>query len=55
MENNAGGKNEALSPQEEGAKAAILAECDKLAKAGVTLCRGSLYKNGYGTSNQRCS
>jgi len=36
MENNAGGKNEALSPQEESAKAAILAECDKLAKAGVT-------------------
>jgi hypothetical protein len=36
MENNAGGKNEALSSQEESAKAAILAECDKLAKAGVT-------------------
>jgi hypothetical protein len=36
MENNAGGKNEAISPQEESAKAAILAECDKLAKAGVT-------------------
>ena len=36
MENNAGGKNEALSPQEESAKAAILAECETLAKAGVT-------------------
>src|SRR5882724_5769420 len=36
MENNAGGKNQALSPQEESAKAAILAECDTLAKAGVT-------------------
>jgi hypothetical protein len=42
MENNAGGKNEALSPQEESAKAAILAECDKLAKAGVTFVAGSL-------------
>ena len=36
MENNAGGKKGALSPQEEIAKAAILPECDKLAKAGVT-------------------
>src|SRR5260370_6271389 len=36
MENNAGGKNKALSPQEESAKAAILAECDKLAKADVS-------------------
>jgi hypothetical protein len=36
MENNADGKNEPLSPREETAKAAILAECDEIAKAGVT-------------------
>ena len=46
MENNAGGKNEALSPQEESAKAAILAECDKLAKAGVTFV--AVHFDGYG-------
>jgi hypothetical protein len=34
MENNAGVENAALNPQEETAKAAILAECDKFAKAG---------------------
>ena len=46
MENNAGGKNEALSPQEESAKAAILAECDTLAKAGVTFV--AVHFDGYG-------
>ena len=46
MENNAGGKNEALSPQEESAKAAILSECDKLAKAGVTFV--AVHFDGYG-------
>ena len=46
MENNAGGKNEALSPQEESAKATILAECDKLAKAGVTFV--AVHFDGYG-------
>ena len=46
MENNAGGKNEALSPQEESAKAAILAECDKLAQAGVTFV--AVHFDGYG-------
>src|SRR5260370_2525196 len=46
MENDAGGKNEALSPQEESAKAAILAECDKLAQAGVTFV--AVHFDGYG-------
>jgi hypothetical protein len=46
MENNAGGKNEALSPQEERAKAAIPAECDKLSKAGVTFV--AVHFDGYG-------
>jgi hypothetical protein len=36
MEDNLDGRREALSPQAEKAKAAILAECDKLAEAGVT-------------------
>jgi hypothetical protein len=36
MENNAGGMSESLGPREETAKAVILAECDKLRKAGVT-------------------
>ena len=40
MQNNASGKNEGLSPREETAKAAILAESDKLAKADV-IHRGS--------------
>ena len=46
MENNAGGKKDALSPQEEIAKAAILAECDQLAKAGVTFA--AVHFDGYG-------
>jgi hypothetical protein len=36
MKSSTGSETHALSPQEESAKAAILAECDKLAKAGVT-------------------
>ena len=46
MENNAGGKNEALSLEEESATAAILAECDQLAKAGVTFV--AVHFDGYG-------
>jgi hypothetical protein len=46
MENNAGGRNEALSPQEESAKVAILAECDKLTEAGVTFV--AVHFDGYG-------
>ena len=46
MENNAGGKNEALSPQEESAEAAMLAECDTPAKAGVTFV--AFHFDGYG-------
>ena len=48
MENNEGSKSEALSPQEETAKAAILAECDKFAKAGVTFV--AAHFDGYGDS-----
>ncbi len=43
---NAGANNQALSPQEEAAKAAILAECDKLTKAGVTFV--AVHFDGYG-------
>jgi len=46
MGNDAGGKKDALSPQEEIAKAAILSECDKLAKAGVTFV--AVHFDGYG-------
>jgi len=46
MENNAGGKNEALSLQEERAEAAMLAECDTPAKAGVTFV--AVHSDGYG-------
>src|SRR2546429_1058305 len=46
MENNAGGRKGALSPREEIAKAAIPAECDKLAKAGVTFV--AVHFDGYG-------
>jgi hypothetical protein len=47
MANNEG-KTEALSPQEETAKAAILAECDKFAKAGGTFV--AAHFDGYGDS-----
>jgi hypothetical protein len=46
MENDAGDKKDVLSPQEEIAKAAILAACDKLAKAGVTFV--AVHFDGYG-------
>ena len=46
MENNAGGASEALSPREEAAKAAILAECDKLVQAGVSFV--AVHFDGYG-------
>ena len=55
MENNAGDKNAAVSPQEETAKAAILAECDQFAKAGVTFV--AAHFDGYGdsgTTEVRC-
>ena len=50
MENNAGDllRNAALNPQEETAKAAILAECDKFARAGVTFV--AAHFDGYGDS-----
>jgi hypothetical protein len=46
MESDAGDKKDVLSPQEEIAKIAILAECDKLAKAGVTFV--AVHFDGYG-------
>ena len=46
MENDAGDKKNVLSPQEEIAKAAILAACDTLAKAGVTFV--AVHFDGYG-------
>jgi hypothetical protein len=55
MENNEGSKSEALSPQEETAKAAILADCDKFAKAGITFV--AAHFDGYGdsgTTEVRC-
>lgn len=36
MENNTESRQQPLSPQEDAAKSAILAECDKLNEAGVT-------------------
>lgn len=48
MEDNAGVKNAALNPQEEIAKAAILAECDEFARAGVTFV--AVHFDGYGDS-----
>jgi hypothetical protein len=48
MENNEGSKSEAMSPQEETAKAAILADCDKFAKAGITFV--AAHFDGYGDS-----
>ena len=46
MENNSDGSDKTLSPQEETVKAAILAECDKLATAGVTFV--AVHFDGYG-------
>jgi hypothetical protein len=45
MENNASDKDEALSPESQSAKAAILAECDRLG-AGVTFV--AVHFDGYG-------
>ena len=46
MENNAGSSDKPLSPQEEAAKAAVLAECGRLAAAGVTYV--AAHFDGYG-------
>ena len=46
MENHAGRNDKTLSPQEEAAKAAILAECDRLAASGVTFV--AVHFDGYG-------
>ena len=46
MENNALTKNEARSPQEQAARAAILAECDKLSAAGTKFV--AVHFDGYG-------
>jgi hypothetical protein len=46
MENNRGSESRVLSPREEAARVAILAECDKLAKAGVTFV--AVHFDGYG-------
>ena len=46
MKNNSGGSDKTLSPQEQIARAAILAECDKLATAGVTFV--AVHFDGYG-------
>ena len=45
MENNTS-KGEVLNPEQERSKAAILAECDKLATAGVTFV--AVHFDGYG-------
>jgi hypothetical protein len=56
MENNASDKNEALSPEAQTAKAAILSPCDRLAAAGVTFV--VVHFDGYGddgtTEEVRC-
>jgi hypothetical protein len=46
MENNAESSKQPLSPQDEAAKSAILAECDKLNEAGVTFV--AIHFDGYG-------
>jgi hypothetical protein len=56
MENNAGGSDTTLGPQEETAKAAILAECDQLTAAGIRFV--AVHFDGYGdegtTEEVRC-
>ena len=56
MDNNAAKKNEPLSPQEQVAKAKILAECDKLSAAGIRFV--AAHFDGYGddgtTENVKC-
>jgi hypothetical protein len=46
MQNNAGDNKETLSPEQAAAKAAILAECEKIAKAGVMFV--AVHFDGYG-------
>jgi hypothetical protein len=46
MGSNTSDKNEALSPEVQTAKAAILAECDRLAAAGITFV--AVHFDGYG-------
>lgn len=46
MDNNEVKKNEPLSPEEQAAKAAILAECDRLLAAGITFV--TVHFDGYG-------
>jgi hypothetical protein len=46
MKDDTGKENHVLSPEEEAAKAAILAQCDKLGKAGVTFV--AVHFDGYG-------
>lgn len=46
MESNAANGNEAPSPEQAAAKAALLAECEKLAKAGITFV--AVHFDGYG-------
>jgi hypothetical protein len=48
MENQSSGGVERLSPEEAQAKAAILAECENLAAAGVTFV--AVHFDGYGDS-----
>jgi hypothetical protein len=45
MKDDTGNQNRVLSPEEEAAKAVILAECDKLGKAGVTFV--AVHFDGY--------
>ncbi|MBZ5573323.1 MAG: hypothetical protein LAO09_15750 [Acidobacteriia bacterium] len=46
MESNTSDKNEAQSPEAQTAKAAILAECDKLMAAGIRFV--AVHFDGYG-------
>ena len=46
MEEDTGNENHALSPEEKAAKAAIVAEWDKLGKASVTFV--AIHFDGYG-------
>jgi hypothetical protein len=46
MENNAGNGNEALSPEQAAAKAALVAECEKFATTGISFA--AVHFDGYG-------
>lgn len=56
VDNKAVRKNEPLSPEEQAARAAILAECDKLLAAGIRFV--AVHFDGYGdegtTENVKC-